>query len=168
MDIEQDTTGPVPRFVTDDFSCRVLLDMIRKENVPFSTGLLYGVQCTKPVEVPIPQLMNSEGWDFSVWISFDSNTRISAKAFRDSNDIIAAPVIIILYVEQTDVPEWYENGLLSNLSTRWKGNVLLLNEDGKWPATSTIATDELLTTLLSETLDEGEVHEIDWIHGYRH
>jgi hypothetical protein len=42
------------RIVTDDLACRLLSDMIKKEDENTTTGLLYGVNCTSPIVVPIP------------------------------------------------------------------------------------------------------------------
>jgi hypothetical protein len=144
---DQMTEDAPTRFLTDDFSCRVLSDMIRNESDNLCTGLLYGVQCTSPLVVPIP-FVNSQ-IDYEMWMAFDAETKIMLKncfVTLENNEIDCT----LFYLDQIQLPDWYSNNLLSDESWTWMGNVLLVLLNKEWPKCIVIPTERVAHLLQSE------------------
>lgn len=113
----------------------------------FITGLLYGVECTSPIEVPIPKRQNGMGWDYSVWVSFNDNTSIQTHAFCAIHQNQPQQDALIIHLDQSSVPEWYENHLLSSSTHKWMGNVLLVMLNDNWPTNLTIPPKDIIASL---------------------
>ena len=118
------------RILTDDFSCRVLSDMIWKEERSCSTGLFYGVKCTSPIIVPIEN--TPHGRDYQTWVAFDSASDLMQKSIAVKQGEGTKRVILV-YAKQSLLPEWYTNNLLSRGGNTVRGNVLLVVPDQNWP-----------------------------------
>ncbi|KAF8340223.1 hypothetical protein F5887DRAFT_1077021 [Amanita rubescens] len=110
----------------DDFTCRVLGDMIQKDQHYF-LALFYGVGCSNTAVVPIPLAASDNDflWDFSVWLTEPGNAvNIHTK------DIVVSTAdrklhCVVYYVRQSTASEqnaW--NKMLSDKFRSWYGNVL--------------------------------------------
>ena len=139
---EEETT----RIVTDDFACRVLSDMIRIEEKIVTTALFYGVDCTSPFIVPIPYANGKR--DYRTWIAVDATSNIIPKKVTVNvhNEELRCE---ILYIEQSQLPNWYSNRLLSNESRSLLGNVLLVHLDKEWPKQFIVSPEWIASNMLS-------------------
>jgi hypothetical protein len=55
----------------------------------------------------------------------------------------------IFYIEQSQLPNWYSNRLLSNESRSLLGNVLLVHLDKEWPKQYIVSPEWIALNLLS-------------------
>ena len=135
----------------DDFSCCVLTDMIKKDQVcdlsnskftakilfwqHYFAALFYGNGCLTMAVVPIPLAPTGNKclWDFSVWLT----------APGDSANILTKDIVvsmgdrrlhcIIYHVRQTTAFEWdAQNKMLSDKFWSWYGNVLVVWTNHSW------------------------------------
>ncbi len=67
-----------------------------------------------------------------MWITFDATSDIKQKSVtvKQDNDELCC---IVLYVNQTQLPKWYMNNLLSDKNSPLLGNVLLVLPKQDWP-----------------------------------
>ena len=94
-----------------------------------SHGILLGMQCSKPKLVPIPLHDSREHeTDFTVWASMPKEIMTMNTIIKAIDDV----AITIVYEKQRNAPEVYKNCLLSDSRLLWKGNVILLREEGRW------------------------------------
>jgi hypothetical protein len=138
------------RILTDDFACQVLSDMIREEE-NISTGLFYGINCTSPHVVPIPYTGSKR--DYQTWIAFDATSNVMQKSVtvkKDEHELRC----ILLYVDQTQLPNWYSNTL--NEQSTLLGNVLLVVPEQEWPKQLVVSPETLVLLMKSdEEMAEG-------------
>ena len=142
--------------LTDDFSTTVLSDLIYQENSvrrlpsfvlinetvknhpdqssgnrPLPLGILLGMRCSRPRLVPVPFIGGQDATkcDLNTWASVMEEVKEVRTDIRSMDD----KPIIIIYEDQNKVPDVYGlNGLLSDSVFLWKGNVLLMPEEGDW------------------------------------
>ena len=141
------------RIVTDDLACRLLSDMIKKEDGNTTTGLLYGVNCISPIVVPIPYI-NSK-CDYDTWIGFDATSIILEKTVTVKVNKVEMRCNIV-YEEQSLLPNWYSNRLLSQKQRPLLGNVLLVCPDKEWPKEIVVAPEWVTVPMQS---DEETAHK---------
>jgi len=118
------------RILTDDFSCRVLSDMIWKEEESTCTGLFYGVNCSAPLIVPIAR--TESGSDYQMWVAFEATSDLMQRTVPVQHDEDIKQCIL-LYANQARLPYWYSNKLLSRGGRTLKGNFLLVLPAREWP-----------------------------------
>lgn len=125
-------------------------------------ALLYGVNCTKPVVVPIQKRLGMDGWDYAAWVSLDDGSEVKLAAMFAPDGDQEHSNLFLLYLDQANTPDWYENHLLSTPSFKWRGNVLLANRDGTWPANLTMDYADVTRSLAkAQAMQEG-VHHVDY------
>ena len=84
--------------------------MIKKEDEKTTTGLFYGINCSSPIVVPIPYVNSS--CDYETWIGLDATSVILQKGVTVKVDEVEMRCNIV-YEEQSLLPNWYSNRLLS-------------------------------------------------------
>ena len=135
------------RICADDFSCRVLSDIILEENGDsVVTGLLYGVNCTRPLIVPIPCSSNGEHSDYQTWLAFDDHTNIHRASLTLNHQSFILHCTL-LFPNQANIPAWYINNLLSSNRKTWLGNALLILPGRNWPSECIPSGKEMARTL---------------------
>lgn len=88
--------------------------------------------------VPIQKQLGSEGWDYAAWISLADGNDVKMTELLTANSDEKHSNLFLLYLDQENAPDWYENHLLSTTSFNWRGNVLLAYRDGMWPSNLTM------------------------------
>lgn len=99
--------------------------------------------------MPIPKQQNGIGWDYSVWVSFNDNTSIQTHPFGAVDEAQPQQDVIVVHLDQSSVPQWYENHLLSSSSHKWMGNVLLVTPNDDWPTNLAIPTKDVISDLFN-------------------
>jgi hypothetical protein len=157
------------RVFVDDFSCRILSDIIKHEKVGayiairpakliwhnwqhYFQALFYGVQCISPSVVPVP-LAPAETdhlWDVSIWLTDESNTDvICTKDFVLLQYGRRMHCIIYHLCQQTAADGHARNRIISSSFRNWYGNVLVSWANNDWPPNLTPKEDEFLNVLYS-------------------
>jgi hypothetical protein len=92
-----------------------------------------------------------------MWVAFDETSEVMQKNIivkHDNDEMLC----ILLYVNQTQMPNWYSNCLLSIKGRTLLGNVLLVIRDQEWPKQLAVSPEHVaLWMQLGEDGAEGSL-----------